>query len=233
MFSPGEIISYLEMCTEEKASLQRGMNHRLPSGRTVILMSRRPNAPYVDRVEDEGRTIVYEGHDVPKSAGLRDPKLVDQEATTPSGKLTQNGLFERAAKEHTGSRDPEVVRVYEKLRTGIWVFNGSFNLTDAWREPSDGRQVFKFRLEVTVTQDERPVEQGARDDTMEHSRVIPSEVKVEVYQRDGGRCVRCGSSDNLHFDHILPFSKGGTSVRPENIQVLCARHNLAKAARIE
>ena len=77
MFGAGEIIAYIDMCAEEKTSLQRGMNYQLPSGRTVILMSRRPNAPYVDRVEDEGRTIIYEGHDVPKSAELRDPKLVD------------------------------------------------------------------------------------------------------------------------------------------------------------
>ena len=132
MFSPGDVISYLVMCTEENTQLQRGMNYRLPSGRTVILMSRRPNAPYVDRVEDEGRTIIYEGHDVPRSAERRDPKLVNQEATTPSGRLTQNGLFERAAKQYkVGSRDADVIRVYEKLRTGIWVFNGSFSLTDA------------------------------------------------------------------------------------------------------
>ncbi len=100
LFEPGEIISYLEMCAEEQASLQRGMNFRLPSGRTVILMSRRPNAPYADRIEDEGRTIIYEGHDVPRTPGIRDPKLLDQEATTPTRTLTQNGLFERAARFH-------------------------------------------------------------------------------------------------------------------------------------
>lgn len=50
---------------------------------------------------------------------------------------------------------------------------------------------------------------------------------------DDGRCVQCGSSDNLHFDHIVPFSRGGTSLLPENIQLLCARHNLAKSNRIQ
>jgi hypothetical protein len=78
MFILDEIVSYLEMCTEEQTSLQRGMNYRLPSGRTVILMSRRPNAPYADRIEDARRTIVYEGHDLPKSVNLRDRKTVDQ-----------------------------------------------------------------------------------------------------------------------------------------------------------
>ncbi len=64
------------------------------------------------------------------------------------------------------------------------------------------------------------------------NRVIPSAVKAEVYARDGARCVLCGETDNLHFDHILPFSKGGTSLLTENIQLLCARHNLEKTVRL-
>jgi 5-methylcytosine-specific restriction endonuclease McrA len=67
----------------------------------------------------------------------------------------------------------------------------------------------------------------------ERRRIIPSRVKLEVWQRDGGKCAICGSEDELHFDHILPFSKGGTSETAANVQLLCARHNLAKSARIE
>jgi hypothetical protein len=37
-------------------------------------------------------------------------------------------------------------------------------------------------------------------------------VKLAVWKRDKGSCVLCGSTKNLHFDHILPFSKGGTSL---------------------
>ena len=46
-------------------------------------------------------------------------------------------------------------------------------------------------------------------------------------------CVECGSEDNLHFDHIIPFSKGGSSLVAENIQILCARHNLEKRDTIK
>ena len=77
-FEPGEIISYMEMCLEEGTSLQRGMNYRLKSGRTVILMSRRVNAPYTDSIIDEGSVLIYEGHDIPKSSDNPIPKLVDQ-----------------------------------------------------------------------------------------------------------------------------------------------------------
>jgi hypothetical protein len=63
----GTVISYFEMCQREGTSLQRGMNFRLRGRHSVILMSLRPNAPYADRVEDDGLTLIYEGHDVPRS----------------------------------------------------------------------------------------------------------------------------------------------------------------------
>jgi 5-methylcytosine-specific restriction endonuclease McrA len=31
---------------------------------------------------------------------------------------------------------------------------------------------------------------------------------------------------------VLPFSKGGTSLNAQNVQLLCMRHNLAKGAKI-
>jgi len=47
-----------------------------------------------------------------------------------------------------------------------------------------------------------------------------------------GKCTKCGASDELHFDHVLPFSNGGTSLTADNVQLLCARHNLQKSAKI-
>ena len=58
-----EIISYREMCNCEEAQLQRGMNFHRRETHSVILMSRRRNAPYRDRLEDNGETLIYEGHD--------------------------------------------------------------------------------------------------------------------------------------------------------------------------
>lgn len=65
MIKQGDVISYLDMCKEEGVNLQRGMNFRLKGGFSVILMSVRPGAPYADRIEDEGKTLIYEGHDAP------------------------------------------------------------------------------------------------------------------------------------------------------------------------
>jgi hypothetical protein len=227
---PGEILSYLEMCQIEGVSLQRGMNYRLKPGYSVILMSIRPGAPYSDQVLADGKILIYEGHDVSKTKGITDPKAIDQPMVTPSGKLTQNGLFHAVAKGYQNKENlPEKVKVYEKLRNGIWVYNGIFLLRDSRIEKNEGRKVFKFKLEISP--DQEYVEEKQLE--LDHTRMIPSHVKAAVWKRDGGKCVTCGSTNNLHFDHIIPFSKGGSSLVADNIQLMCARHNLAKRDRIE
>ena len=60
---------------------------------------------------------------------------------------------------------------------------------------------------------------------------IPRAVQREVWQRDGGRCVECSSKELLCFDHIVPFSRGGSNT-VRNIQLLCERCNLSKGNRI-
>jgi hypothetical protein len=50
---------------------------------------------------------------------------------------------------------------------------------------------------------------------------IPEDVKLIVWARDGGACTRCGSKQDLHFDHIIPFAKGGGNSEA-NIQILCS-----------
>jgi len=225
------IISYIEMCRREGVSLQQGMNFGLGGNHSVILMSVRPNAPYRDRLEDNGTTLIYEGHDQPKCASCPNPKLVDQPLKYSTGGLTQNGKFHAAAQAaKLGRRSPERVRVYEKIRPGIWSYNGVFHLVDSTIERDEFRLVCRFKLVAVQGEDdfELPVHLNA-----ERRRIIPAHVKLEVWQRDGGKCSICGAEDELHFDHIVPFSKGGTSLTAANVQLLCARHNLAKRDRIE
>jgi HNH endonuclease len=62
-----------------------------------------------------------------------------------------------------------------------------------------------------------------------NSRTIPQDVKIAVAARDNGRCRQCGSSQDLHFDHVIPWSKGGANT-VSNIQLLCGPCNRSKGA---
>lgn len=132
--------------------------------------------------------------------------------------------------EPNGGTQPERVRVYEKIKQGIWSYNGIFHLVDSWQEEDEGRKVFKFKLVAVEGEEDFSVPVPSRPKSR---RIIPTWVKVEVWRRDGGKCTKCGSEDDLHFDHIIPWSKGGSSETPDNIQLLCGKHNLEKHDRIE
>ena len=63
--------------------------------------------------------------------------------------------------------------------------------------------------------------------TYSQSRYIPESIKKIVFTRDGGLCQCCGTSENLEFDHIIPYSCGGSS-ELSNIQLLCLKCNRSK-----
>jgi hypothetical protein len=229
-----KIITYMEMCQKEGAQLQKGMNFRLRGKHSIFLMSVRENAPYADRVLEDGEVLIYEGHDIPRTAGSGYPKHVDQPEFTSTGKLTENGKFHRAAQDFVGGKKgPDIVRVYEKLKKGIWSDNGAFHLVDSWVENDEKRKVFKFQLNAIDDLEENEEAVAETGAEYKHARVIPASVKQEVFKRDRGKCQVCGAADEIHFDHVLPYSKGGTSLKADNIQILCARHNLEKGAKIQ
>ncbi len=230
----GNVISYLEMCQREGTSLQRGMNYRMNGRHTIILMSVRDNAPYQDEIQEEGTVLIYEGHDEPKRKGITNPKQLDQPEYSKSGAPTENGKFNLSAQGFkAGRRGAEIVQVYEKIKSGIWSDNGYFHLIDSWQQSDGIRKVFKFKLIAVEGIDDESKLEATNSNEIARSRIIPTSVKLKVWKRDSGKCVKCGANNELHFDHIVPFSKGGTSLKAENIQLLCARHNLKKSANIE
>lgn len=60
---------------------------------------------------------------------------------------------------------------------------------------------------------------------------IPEAVRHEVWRRDGGKCVDCGSRERLEFDHIIPVSRGGSNTA-RNIELRCESCNRRKAASV-
>lgn len=61
---------------------------------------------------------------------------------------------------------------------------------------------------------------------------IPKDVRDLVMKRDGYHCQECGTTVDLTIDHkIVPWSEGGSSTDPGNLQVLCREHNSSKGTR--
>jgi hypothetical protein len=60
---------------------------------------------------------------------------------------------------------------------------------------------------------------------------IPASVRTEVWRRDQGRCVRCGSQERLEYDHMIPIALGGSNTA-RNIELLCETCNRSKSASI-
>jgi hypothetical protein len=71
----------------------------------------------------------------------------------------------------------------------------------------------------------------AHKDAVSQRPAIPSAVRIEVWRRDGGLCVRCGSRERLEYDHIIPISRGGSNTA-RNIELLCETCNRVKSASI-
>lgn len=67
--------------------------------------------------------------------------------------------------------------------------------------------------------------------TADRRRPVPREIRQAVFERDGGRCVECGSAFELQYDHVIPVALGGADTIA-NLQVLCAPCNQAKGAAL-
>lgn len=62
------------------------------------------------------------------------------------------------------------------------------------------------------------------------SRSLPAKLRKAVLESFGGKCVKCGTSDRVHVDHIVPVAKGGTDDR-KNLQAMCQPCNNKKGIK--
>jgi 5-methylcytosine-specific restriction endonuclease McrA len=86
------------------------------------------------------------------------------------------------------------------------------------------RSIEKVRREVEALESCENLEDATREP-------IPEHVRLFVWRRDKGQCVRCGSKERLEFDHIIPVVAGGSNTE-RNIQLLCESCNRSKSATV-
>jgi hypothetical protein len=122
----------------------------------------------------------------------------------------------------------------------LWLFRHTIYVCSRMPRPSEIDEVvlrikaLHFKRDSTL---KRLKEQVANFEAVEsHTRsatarkALPDDVKLAVWARDKGICIKCGRGRELHFDHIIPLSRGGSDTA-KNIQLLCRTCNLEKGGR--
>jgi hypothetical protein len=61
-------------------------------------------------------------------------------------------------------------------------------------------------------------------------RVANVNLRREIWRRDHGKCLKCGSQHALEIDHIIPWALGGETT-DENLRLLCRSCNQRRAMR--
>ncbi|MGI0012402.1 MAG: HNH endonuclease [Nitrososphaera sp.] len=210
--------------------LQQGMNYRPKGFASVFLRNSSAYGKYPDTFL-EGKTIIYEGHDVPQQKSGTDSRKIDQQLRNKDGSLTANGLFYEAAQLYKDGRGaPEIIQVYEKKMKGEWVDRGLYKLIDAYPDVVGVRTVYKFKLEPIVRESVSQVKVVSEDDFADAIRsgnidlvkeVLTSESRASSSLRNGqaalrkltrarysNQCALCdvGEPELLVASHIIPWS---------------------------
>jgi hypothetical protein len=121
----------------------------------------------------------------------------------------------------------------EVRRRTYWLFRDEFY----WEDEGYGKIELKALILERLTQKGRRVQravalmQQAEAMDAQARAPIPDEVKIFVWRRDGGCCVRCGSKERLEFDHVIPVALGGANTA-RNLQLLCEPCNRSKGASL-
>lgn len=201
-----------------------------------------PGMPPFPKIPGQSETLgalaLYRGHTLELERQVHHNLMAEWHlaCTAFQGRLHADASYRRAVQEYLERQDREP----QPLLDG-WVYRATvLRVADSAgpnvRNPDERlllvkryvlrreRAVEKMRREVDALESCRSLEDSTRE-------AIPENVRLFVWQRDKGQCVRCGSRERLEFDHIIPVVAGGSSTE-RNIQLLCESCNRSKGATV-
>lgn len=150
-----------------------------------------------------------------------------------AGRRGVSGVFKNAEYEALLKQQLDTpVRVILNSGDGraCWMFHGRFYWETEGLKPNEVKALLmskerrKARTIERALAEQQGIESGSRRSRRER---IPQSIQNEVWNRDGGRCVECGSRERLEYDHIVPVARGGSNTA-RNLQLLCESCNRAK-----
>lgn len=152
-----------------------------------------------------------------------------------SGKLHLLEPIDRAAYEQIlAYQRAEPVRIMFIGKKTWWMYQDEFFIDDDGLSLDDARILILDRKQQKDRQVRRAAARVAQNEQIRNSprrEIIPDDVKLFVWQRDNGRCVKCGSNSELEFDHIIPVIKGGSNTA-RNLQLMCGPCNREKGPNL-
>ena len=154
------------------------------------------------------------------------------------GKASYEAVLETALDEFLAKYDPENRKKRRPERKGEATTKQITRLDGAGE--GKGKQKARVEERQERTRDETTPELRPKTPagTPDRSRHIPAATRDAVFKRDNGRCTyvgstgkRCDATHNLQIDHVVPFARGGSNA-PDNLRLLCSRHNKLEAERV-
>ena len=120
----------------------------------------------------------------------------------------------------------------------IWVYRNSIVQVDFPNDPNPDELALRIKHLVLkenkallkIKREVEALENTGRISSPRRER-IPEDVRMYVWQRDEGRCIKCGNRERLEYDHIIPVVEGG-GYTARNIQLLCETCNRQKGKSI-
>jgi 5-methylcytosine-specific restriction endonuclease McrA len=129
------------------------------------------------------------------------------------------------------AQERPVALLRDRQRT-LWTMNKRFYWEDEGLSEDDVKALIHQRERRSQQRLQSAHSLMRADEAGRPTRVpIPAELRRAVFERDSGRCVECGESFDIQYDHILPVSRGGATTL-ENLQLLCANCNRLKSDSI-
>jgi 5-methylcytosine-specific restriction endonuclease McrA len=149
------------------------------------------------------------------------------EGATPVGVAWRRRAFD----EILAQQELRPVELFTRNGRTYWVFEDRVFWEDGDLSSEDVLALVRQRRRREQRTLERAHAALAGEAAEPRRQPIPRDVRLAVFERDGGCCVECGSGFEIQYDHVIPVALGGAGT-VENLQILCAPCNRAKGASL-
>lgn len=156
---------------------------------------------------------------------------LDEQIEDKAYDLYEKELLEKSKEDPICFTTSMFARGYD---VNYWFFNGKFykDLENLDGDAVKALLVTRQRMRKARINRAKTIANSPKIHSSQNRRgFIPEDTRLLVWERDGGKCAKCGATNELQFDHIIPFSLGGSSTS-DNLQILCGPCNRTKSNSI-